>query len=225
MKILYFLIVLFHGLIHLLGFVKGFGLKEIKELTQPISKPMGLLWLFSFLLLLLYGLLQFSNNRYLWLFGCIAAVMSQILIFVYWKDAKFGTIPNVLIFLVSMVGLGSFLLKNEFSHRVKEDFFHNNQKDTNTLTQNDIKHLPAIVQKYLYYTKSVGQPKVKNFRAEFTGGMRLNPKILIWNCVLCNTIFIKNHRVTFLWKLKKWGFLPQVFTSIKTKKQPLKSEC
>ncbi|MBK8623551.1 MAG: hypothetical protein IPN79_17795 [Saprospiraceae bacterium] len=72
MKILYFLIVLFHGLIHLLGFVKGFGLKEVKELSLPISKPMGLLWLFSFLLLLLYSLLQFSNNRYLWLFGCIA---------------------------------------------------------------------------------------------------------------------------------------------------------
>jgi hypothetical protein len=176
MKILFFLIVLLHGLIHLLGFVKGFGLKEVKELSLPISKPMGLFWMFSFLLFVLYGLLQFSNNRYLWLFGCIAAVMSQILIFMYWKDAKFGTIPNVLIFLVSIVGLGSFLLKNEFSHRVKEDFFHNNQKETNTLTQNDINHLPEMVQKYLHYTKSVGQPKVKNFRAEFTGGMRSKPE-------------------------------------------------
>jgi len=31
------------------------------------------------------------------------------------------------------------------------------------------------VQKYLYYTKSVGQPKIKNFKAEFVGGMRSKP--------------------------------------------------
>jgi hypothetical protein len=179
MKILFFLIILLHGLIHLLGFVKGFGLKEVKELSLPISKPMGLFWMFSFLLFVLYGLLQFSNNRYLWLFGCIAAVMSQILIFMYWKDAKFGTIPNVLIFLVSIVGLGSFLLKNEFSHRVKEDFFHNNQKETNTLTQNDINHLPEMIQKYLHYTKSVGQPKVKISELNLPVACAQNPKMII----------------------------------------------
>ncbi len=176
MRILFFLIVFFHGLIHLLGFIKGFGLKEIKEHTQPISKPVAMLWLLSTLILILYGLLQLSNNRYAWIVGLVGVVFSQTLIFMFWKDAKFGTIPNLLILLASIISLGLFLLKNEFSQRVKADFFHNNQKDTNTLTQKDIKHLPAIVQKYLYYTKSVGQPKVKNFRAEFTGGMRAKPE-------------------------------------------------
>lgn len=41
-----------------------------------------------------------------------------------------------------------------------------------TLTEEDINHLPAIVQKYLHYTGSVGKEKVLNFRAEFTGGIR-----------------------------------------------------
>ena len=41
-----------------------------------------------------------------------------------------------------------------------------------TLTEEDIRHLPAIVQKYLHYTGSVGKEKVLNFRAEFTGGIR-----------------------------------------------------
>ncbi len=41
-----------------------------------------------------------------------------------------------------------------------------------TLTEKDIQHLPAIVQKYLNYTGSVGKEKVSNFRAEFTGGIR-----------------------------------------------------
>lgn len=41
-----------------------------------------------------------------------------------------------------------------------------------TLAEEDIQHLPAIVQKYLHYTGSVGKEKVLNFRAEFTGGIR-----------------------------------------------------
>jgi hypothetical protein len=41
-----------------------------------------------------------------------------------------------------------------------------------TLTEVDIQRLPAIVQKYLHYTGSIGKEKVSNFRAEFTGGIR-----------------------------------------------------
>ncbi len=40
------------------------------------------------------------------------------------------------------------------------------------LTQADIQHLPAIIQKYLHYTGSIGKDKVLNFRAEFKGGIR-----------------------------------------------------
>jgi len=40
------------------------------------------------------------------------------------------------------------------------------------LTEADIMHLPAIVQKYLYYTGTIGKEKVLNFRAEFKGGIR-----------------------------------------------------
>lgn len=36
-NILFFML-FFHGLIHLLGFVKAYGFADIKELTLPISK-------------------------------------------------------------------------------------------------------------------------------------------------------------------------------------------
>lgn len=175
MRILFLIIVLLHGLIHLLGFVKGFGLKEIKELTLPISKPMAMLWLTAAILIIVYGIMHFTHSRYSWLIGLIAMAVSQFLVILFWKDAKFGTIPNLIILLVAFVSLGSFLLKNEFTSQVKADFAANNKLSTNILTQEDIAHLPDIVQKYLHYTKSVGQPKVKNFRAEFIGGMRSKP--------------------------------------------------
>lgn len=63
----------------------------------------------------------------------------------------------------------------DFINAVKQDFDSNNSLASDLLTEKDIAHLPLPVKKYLRYTKSVGQPKVKNFRAEFTGGMRSNP--------------------------------------------------
>lgn len=40
------------------------------------------------------------------------------------------------------------------------------------LTEEEIKHLPDIVRKYLRFTGSVGKEKVISFRAEFNGGIR-----------------------------------------------------
>jgi hypothetical protein len=175
MKKLFLIIVLMHGLIHLLGFVKAFGFKELKELTLPISKPMGLFWLTAIVLFVIYAILHFRNNKYAWLLGIIAVVISQILVIIFWKDAKFGTIPNLIVLVVSLVSLGSYLLKSEFTNHVKSDFSVNNNLSTDILTENDIENLPEVVKKYLHYTKSVGQPKVKNFRAEFVGGIRGKP--------------------------------------------------
>ena len=39
-----------HGLFHLMGFVKAFGYAKLPQLTQPISREMGLLWLAAGLL-------------------------------------------------------------------------------------------------------------------------------------------------------------------------------
>lgn len=176
MRTLFLIIVFVHGLIHLLGFVKAFNLKDITALTLPISKPLGIVWLIVTVFFLLYGILYFTSSKYAWLVGIITVIVSQMLIIYFWKDAKFGTIPNLIILSVTMVSLGSYLLHSEFTNRVKRDFSANNTLPIDLLNESDIVHLPTIVQKYLYYTKSVGQPKIKNFRAEFTGEMRSNPK-------------------------------------------------
>jgi len=175
MRLLFLLIVLLHGLIHLLGFVKAFGLTDIKELTFPISKPLGVVWIIVAVLFLIYGILYLINFKQAWLIGMIAVIISQILIFYFWKDSKFGTLPNLIILIVTLVSFGSSILCTKFTSRVKIDFSINNALSTHLLTESDIAHLPTIVQKYLYYTKSVGQPKIKNFKAEFAGGMRSKP--------------------------------------------------
>jgi hypothetical protein len=175
MRIVFLIFILLHGLIHLLGFVKAFGFNEVKELTTPISKPIGVGWLIVGVLFLFFGFLYFMGNKYGWFVGLFSVVASQIFIIYFWKDAKIGTIPNLVILLVSLVNFGSYLLQSEFISHVKTDFSENNTLSNDLLTENDIVHLPMIVQKYLHYTKSTGQPKVKNFRAEFVGGIRSKP--------------------------------------------------
>jgi hypothetical protein len=45
MNYLLLAIVAIHGLIHLMGFAKAFGLATFEQLRVPISQPLGLLWL------------------------------------------------------------------------------------------------------------------------------------------------------------------------------------
>jgi hypothetical protein len=40
-------LLLLHGLIHLMGFAKAFGYAELPQLTQPIPREWGLVWLLS----------------------------------------------------------------------------------------------------------------------------------------------------------------------------------
>ena len=176
MRVLFFIITLIHALIHLLGFIKGFDIKHIKELTLPVSKTGGTFWLASAIVLLLFASLFLLDSKHVWSVGIAAALFSQILVFIYWKDARFGTIPNVLILAVCITGLGAQLMHSAFTDKVKRDFRENNSALSSVLTEDRIKHLPLPVQKYLHYTKSVGQPLVKNMMAEISGGMRSGPE-------------------------------------------------
>jgi hypothetical protein len=116
---IFFLIVLFiHGMIHTLGFLKAYQLAEINQLTQNISKPMGILWLIG-LILFLAAAIQFISNHDLWWITALAAViLSQVLIILFWQDGKFGTIANIIILLSVIAGYGFWSFENIFNNDV-----------------------------------------------------------------------------------------------------------
>jgi len=174
-KIIFTIIIILHGLIHILGFAKAFNLAKLEQLSIAISRPVGALWLLSVALFALTAFLFATNKSWWWMMALATVVLSQMLIILSWSDAKFGTLPNIIIVVVAAVSIGAFLMDNEFTGVVKHNFSTNNNLTTGILAESDIAHLPAPVQKYLRYTGSVGKPKVKNFRAEFIGGIRSNP--------------------------------------------------
>lgn len=158
MRVAFLILVIIHGIIHTLGFLKGYDLKEIKELTLPISKPIGAIWLIVAVLLLLYGLLYILNTKYAWVVGMLAAVLSQILIILYWKDARFGTIPNLVILVISVIAYGQYNFQRLVHLETTQLMSHNDISKQRIITDKEIAELPRVIQKWLYRSEVIGRP-------------------------------------------------------------------
>ncbi len=172
LKYLFAFILLIHGLIHFMGFAKAYNYGNVTQLTKVISKPNGLLWLLTAILFVVETLL-FLLKKESWPYIATAAVVtSQILIITVWKDAKFGTIANVLVLLVAIAAFSSQYFESTFSKDVKSNLVKTNIDQTDLLTENDIQLLPLPVQKYLRYCNVLNKPKVKNIKVVFDGEMR-----------------------------------------------------
>jgi len=174
MRIAFFILLIVHALIHLLGFIKAFGLTVAKELTLPVSKTFGVLWLTGFLSFVIVAVMFALRSNYWWLFGLIAIFISQVLIIIFWKDAKYGTMVNVIVLIAAIIGYSTWNFKSKFEDEVSKGILQTATIPDSLLTDADLQNLPSQVKKYVQYNGAVGKPKVKNFEVEFTGKLRKN---------------------------------------------------
>ncbi|HOF19888.1 MAG TPA: hypothetical protein PLO24_01405 [Bacteroidales bacterium] len=175
MRIAFFLIILIHALIHLLGFLKGFEIKEIKEITSPVSRTMGVIWLTSFFLMLVFGILFLLNYGYSWIPGFIAALISQILVILFWSDARFGTIPNILILAVSLFSFGYFNFNRLIQQDTSQILGQNQVVAEKIINDGDIQHLPEPVRNWLYNSGMVGKPLISVGKVTQEAEMKMKP--------------------------------------------------
>ncbi len=173
MKVFFFLFLMAHGLIHLLGIAKACGIVEVKELAHPISKPAGWTWLATAVFFTVTALLYISGGEFWWAFGVPAVVLSQTLIFLFWRDAKFGTIANVIILFPLIIAIADFL-PGSYSRAFREEAERGvaRFRATDVVSENDLARLPLPVQKYLRYAEVVNKPRVQNFHAMLSGQFR-----------------------------------------------------
>ena len=206
MRILFLILIAIHGLIHLMGFAKAFDVGNITQLSKEISKPLGVLWLTVFLLFLLASILFLLKKEEWFIIGIIAVIISQILIITVWQDAKFGTIPNVIIFVVAILSWGSYRFEKGYQKDVKENLQRTNRLKTDLLTETDLLPLPEPVQRYLKYAGVLNKPKLKNMRIVFEGQMREKGKdFFTFTCEQYNS-FDEPTRLFFM-KAKMKGFM------------------
>ncbi len=174
LRYLFAFILLVHGLIHLMGFVKAFKLADIQQLTQPISKPLGILWLVTAVLFVAaVALFLFQHNAW-WMVALPAVVLSQVLIFGVWQDAKFGTIAN----LIALAGIVLAIANWNFqtmAQREKQALLSQAKMETETITRDLLAGLPPIVQKWLERSNVIGKKKVQTVHLQQTGEMRTTP--------------------------------------------------
>jgi len=173
MKYFFSSIIIIHGLVHTLGFAKAYGLTNAHQLTQHISRQAGILWLLVALLFVATATVYLADWEYWWATGILAILISQTLIFLSWKDAKFGTIGTVIILVPLLISIanalpGSFrdIYKTEAQRGI------NRRSQMPMVSESDIVHLPAPVQRYLRYAGAIGKPRIQNFRAKYSGQFR-----------------------------------------------------
>lgn len=168
-------IILIHGLIHCMGFAKAFGYGNITQLSKGISKPSGLFWLLAALLFTAAVVLFFMKKESWPMIAIIAAVISQILIITVWKDAKFGTIANIMVLLVAIPGFAHIRFTKMAAFESKTILARIPNSNTEIVTKEMLANLPPVVQKWLTHSGVIGKEKITTVRLKQTGEMKTKP--------------------------------------------------
>lgn len=169
------LVLLVHGLIHLLGFTKAFELYEAPELTGAVSRPAGVMWLLAAVLMGVSAVTLAAQVRGWWALAAIAVVLSQAAIATSWSDAKFGSLANIIVALAALYGAASegpwsFAASYRESVAARADV-----SPGALITDADLQTLPAPLQRFLRRSGVVGTPRVRSFAAVWRGRIRSGP--------------------------------------------------
>lgn len=201
MRIVLTLLIGIHGTIHLFGFLKAYEISQFDAISQSISKTQGLFWLLTFLLFAFTFILILYQSNFWWVSCLPAVIISQVLIFNVWADAKFGTIANIILLCAAVIGYASFNFKEKIkTERIK--LFENSvsTKSQKIVTEQSLRGLPPIVQKWLKNSGIVGKKLVSNVHLTQEVELRLKPEQSTWNTGSAEQYFT-THPPAFNWNI------------------------
>jgi hypothetical protein len=177
MRALLILVLAVHGAIHLLGFAKGTGLAEISALRNPIRPTEGLTWLAAASLLMGSAVAFWAGVQWWQWPALVGIVLSQILIFGVWSDARFGTLANAVLLLpVVLAALDArpSSLRSTYAREADRALMRAEQ-EAPPVTADDLRHLPQPVRVYLERVGVVGHARVRSLHATFRAKIRGGP--------------------------------------------------
>jgi len=176
MKILFTALLLIHGLIHLMGFAKAFGYAALPQLTRPISRPEGLLWLLAAGLLLLSALLLWISRTTWPLLALVSLILSQGLIVRHWQAARFGSVANLLVLLVAAPAFNQVRFDRMVQREADELLAGITPPAlARPVAPEDLRILPPVVQRWLQRSGLEGKIPPAVVRLKQTGRLRTTP--------------------------------------------------
>ncbi|HSL88547.1 MAG TPA: DUF6544 family protein, partial [Ignavibacteriaceae bacterium] len=117
-----------------------------------------------------------------------------------WQDAKFGTIPNIIILFVAIIAFADWSFNRSVDLEISEMLSAAVDKKE-ILTEDNVTYLPSIVQKWLKNSGAVGKEKISSVRLKQKGQMKMKPDQEKWyeaNAVQYFTV----DNPAFIWKVK-----------------------
>ncbi len=200
------LIVVIHGLIHLMGVAEGFGWADVTQLTEPINTSMGVAWLVAAVVVVAAGVMMLAGLRWWWAVAALAAAVSQAVIVTSWTDAKAGTVANVLLALAAVYGFRangptSFRARSRrLADEAVRSVLSAAGPSGSLVTDSDLVHLPLPVAGYVRAAGAVGRPHVVGFRAAISGRIRAGADApwMRWTGEQTNTFGSSPCRVFFM---------------------------
>ncbi len=201
MKQLIAFIMLLHGAIHLIGFVKGFNLAEVQSLQSSISKTSALVWLMVFLLFTMSAMF-FLFNQNVWMFlAGTGLLLSTCLIIINWSDAKYGMIPNVIIAIVMMFSFASCAFNRKIARETQEILHTGGLPDQEVITTDNLEELPLPVKRWLMNSGVVGKSKPQTVYLTQRFEMKLKPDQDKWYEAFAKQYFTTENPA-FIWTVK-----------------------
>lgn len=172
LKIIAIIFIVLHGIIHLIGFVKGSGIQDVPSIRKNISPFMGKLWLIACVLFLLVALFYaLETSLWFWL-GVPAFLLSTFLVFSVWKDAYAGLLTNFIFFAMLFQHYEANQFEGKFEQDIKAGITRSLSSKPKIIQEEDLAHLPEPVQYYLRYVGVVGKAQARNVAIQFDAEMR-----------------------------------------------------
>jgi hypothetical protein len=167
-----------------MGFVKEWKFGQIDQLAGKtlfllaggLAKLMGILWLFDFLAFVIVAAGLLMHKEWWWMVGLGAVVLSQFLIVVYWKDARAGTIVNLLVLPAVLVSWGTWSFDRCVREEVTALFASSVSNRGEVVKKEMLAGLPSPVQRWLVRSNVVGRVSAQNVRRKQKGMMRSTPE-------------------------------------------------
>lgn len=182
MRTLLTLLLVVHGSIHLLGFLKAWHLAALPRLSgrtliplvEPVARAVGVLWLVAGAILVLAAALRLAALPGWWMAAAAGVVLSQLLLILQWHAAWPGTLVNVLLLGAAIVGGASSCFQAQVDSEVRS-LLASAPRDLGPVQAADLAPLPPPVRRWLSGAGVVGKPRVHTVRLKQRGLMRTSP--------------------------------------------------
>jgi hypothetical protein len=163
-KMIFSTALVIHSLIHLMGFAKEWDLaptgrfsgKTLFPLSKNVSKIIGILWLLTCILLIAATVAYYSAKDWFWVIAVAGLLISQALIIIYWQNAKWGTLANILVLTVAILSAAQVSFHTTVKQEVRNLISVSSGKQ-NKITVGMIADLPPVIQTWLKKARILGE--------------------------------------------------------------------